>query len=100
MSFTLKTPAKTSVAVSCKGRGCPRGTFHKRTRKKGATLGFPQLKASLHAGAKVNIIFTKAGRITGWDVITRRPRQDLAARGLQAARREEAEALPLGERLQ
>jgi PKD repeat protein len=70
VSFTLKTPAKTSVAVSCKGRGCPHGTFHKRTRKKGATLGFPQLKANLHAGAKVNIIFARAGRITGWDVIT------------------------------
>jgi hypothetical protein len=70
VSFTLKTPAKTSVAVSCKGRGCPHGTFHKRTHKKGATLGFPQLKANLHAGAKVNIIFARAGRITGWDVIT------------------------------
>ena len=68
VGFTLKTPAKTSVAVNCKGRGCPRGTFHKRTRKKGATLGFPQLKANLYAGAKINIIFTKAGRITGWDV--------------------------------
>jgi PKD repeat protein len=70
VSFTLKTPSQTSVAVSCKGRGCPHGTFHKRTRKKSATLGFPKLKASLHAGAKINIIFAKAGRITGWDVIT------------------------------
>jgi PKD repeat protein len=70
VGFTIKTPAQTSVAVSCKGRGCPHGTFHKRTRKKAATLGFPKLTGSLRAGAKVNILFTKTGRITGWDVYT------------------------------
>jgi hypothetical protein len=73
VSFTVKTPAQTSVAVTCKGRGCPRGTFRKRTRKKAATLTFPKLRGSLHAGAKINIVFAKTGRITGWDVITVRP---------------------------
>ena len=70
VGLTVKTPARTSVAVSCKGRGCPRGTFRKRTRKKGATLRFPQLTGGLRAGAKVNIVFAKSGRITGWDVYT------------------------------
>jgi PKD repeat protein len=70
VAFRVKTPAKTSVAVSCKGAGCPRGTFRKKTRKKGATFGFSQLKGSLHAGAKINVVFAKKGRYTGWDVIT------------------------------
>jgi PKD repeat protein len=70
VEFTIKTPAQTSVAVSCKGRGCPHGTFHKRTRKKAATLVFPKLTGNLRAGAKINIIFTKTGRLTGWDVYT------------------------------
>ena len=70
VGFTIKTPAQTSVAVTCKGGGCPRGTFHKRTRKKAATLAFPKLKGNLRAGAKINIIFARTGRITGWDVYT------------------------------
>jgi PKD repeat protein len=68
VALTIKTPAQTSVAVTCKGHGCPHGTFHKRTRKKAATLAFPKLTGGLSAGAKVNILFTKTGRITGWDV--------------------------------
>jgi PKD domain-containing protein len=70
VGFTIKTPAQTSVAVSCKGHGCPHGTFHKRTRKKAATLVFSKLTGNLRAGAKVNIVFTRTGRITGWDVYT------------------------------
>ncbi len=73
VGFTVKTPAKTSVAVSCKGRGCPRGTFRKKTGKKSATFRFSQLNGSLHAGAKINVIFAKKGRFTGWDLITVRP---------------------------
>ena len=69
VGFTVKTPAGTSVAVSCKGNGCPRGTFRKKTRKKGATFRFSQLNGSLHAGAKINVLFTKKGRYTGWDLI-------------------------------
>jgi hypothetical protein len=70
VGFIVKTPAKTSVAVSCKGKGCPRGTFRKKTGKKGAKLSFPQLRGGLYAGAKINVVFTKKGRLTGWDVIT------------------------------
>jgi PKD repeat protein len=70
VGLTIKTPAQTSVAVTCKGKGCPRGTFRKRTRKKSATLSFPKLTGGLRAGARVNIVFTKTGRITGWDVYT------------------------------
>jgi large repetitive protein len=70
VGLTVKTPAKTSVAVTCRGRGCRRGTFRKRTRKKSATLSFPKLTGSLRAGAKVNIVFAKSGRLTGWDVYT------------------------------
>jgi PKD repeat protein len=73
VAFTVKTPTKTSVAVSCKGNGCPRGTFRKKTGKKGATFRFSQLNGSLHAGAKINVVFAKKGRLTGWDVITVRP---------------------------
>jgi large repetitive protein len=70
VGFTIKTPAQTSVAVTCKGGGCPRGTFRKRTHKKAATLAFSKLTGSLRAGAKINIIFARTGRITGWDVYT------------------------------
>jgi hypothetical protein len=73
VGFTIKTPSKTSVAVRCKGSGCPSGTFRKRTAKKGKTLSFPQLNGGLRAGAKINVIFTKKGRYTGWDLITVRP---------------------------
>jgi PKD repeat protein len=70
VAFRVETPARTSVAVSCKGKGCPRGTFRRKTGKKGATFKFSQLNGSLHAGAKINVLFAKKGRITGWDVIT------------------------------
>jgi PKD repeat protein len=73
VGFTAKTPSNTSVAVSCKGSGCPRGTFRKRTGKKGKTLSFGQLNGGLRAGAKINVIFAKKGRLTGWDLITVRP---------------------------
>jgi len=73
VGFTVETPAKTSVAVSCKGKGCPRGTFRKKTGKKAATLRFSQLNGSLRSGAKINVVFAKKGRLTGWDLITVHP---------------------------
>jgi PKD repeat protein len=69
-SFTVKVPSKTSVSVTCHGRGCPRGTFRKSSKKKGAMLAFSHVTGSLRAGAKINIIFARPGYITGWDVIT------------------------------
>ena len=68
-SFAVKVPSRTSVAVTCKGGGCPRGTFHKRSKKKGAVLSFGKVTGSLRAGAKINIVYTKPGRMTGWDVV-------------------------------
>jgi large repetitive protein len=68
-TFAVKVPSRTSVAVSCKGGGCPRGTFHKRSKKKRALLSFGKVTGSLHAGAKINIVYTKPGRMTGWDVV-------------------------------
>jgi PKD repeat protein len=71
LDFTVTVPKSTSVAVTCKGSGCPRGTFRKKARKKKAALGFPQLEdRRLGGGAKINVIFKRPGYITGWDTIT------------------------------
>jgi hypothetical protein len=69
-SFTVESPAKTLITVTCKGRGCPRGAFRKRTHKKRATLSFPAIPGNLRAGAKINVLYATPGRITGWDTIT------------------------------
>ena len=69
-SLTVQVPSRTSVSVTCKGSGCPRGTFRKHSKKKPALLTFKKVKGSLHAGARINIIFTRPGYITGWDTIT------------------------------
>jgi hypothetical protein len=94
VGFNLKTPSKTSVAVTCKGRGCPRGTFRKRTRKKPATLSFPQLAGGLRAGAKINIVFTKPGRMTGWDVITVKPGKTALREGCKIGRAKKQKRCP------
>jgi hypothetical protein len=94
VGFSLKTPAKTSVAVTCKGRGCPRGTFRKRTRTKSATLSFPQLAGGLRAGAKINIVFTKPGRLTGWDVITVKPGKTALREGCKIGRAKKQKRCP------
>jgi large repetitive protein len=71
LDFTVTVPKRTSVAVTCKGRGCPRGTFRKTSRQKKAALGFPQLEGRrLWGGAKISVIFKRSGYITGWDTIT------------------------------
>jgi PKD repeat protein len=70
LNFTVAVPSRTSVTVKCKGRGCPRGTFRKRSKRKKAVLRFPKLDGNLRAGAKISIIFIRPGHITGWDTIT------------------------------
>jgi PKD repeat protein len=71
VSFSATVPANTSVAVTCKGGGCPRGVFHKRSKKKrGALLTFGVLEGRLSGGAKINVIFKRPGHLTGWDIIT------------------------------
>ena len=70
VNFTVAVPSRTTVTVKCKGRGCPRGTFRKRSGKKKAVLRFTKLKGNLRAGSKISIIFSRPGHITGWDTIT------------------------------
>jgi PKD repeat protein len=94
VEFTVKVPSKTSVAVTCKGRGCPRGTFHKRSRKKTATLTFPKMTGNLRAGTKINVIFSKPGRITGWDVITVKPGKTALREGCKIGRAKKQKRCP------
>jgi PKD repeat protein len=64
----VKVPSKTTVKVSCNGRGCPRGTLKKRSKsKKGAVLRFTGLKGSVRAGAKISVVTTRPGHITAYD---------------------------------
>ncbi len=94
--FTVQVPSKTSLAVRCSGSGCPRGTFRRRSTKKAALLTFSGLTGILRAGAKISIIITRPGHLTGWDTITVRggASPDRAARAVPAARGEAPEALP------
>jgi PKD repeat protein len=69
-SFSVTAPPRTSVTVYCKGGGCPRGNFHRRTKKRTAVLRFSALKGRLVGGAKINVIFKRSGHYTGWDVVT------------------------------
>jgi hypothetical protein len=66
----VKVPSKTTVAVTCKGRGCPRGTLKKRSKKKGAVLRFTKLKGSVRAGAKITVATSRAGHFTAYDTYT------------------------------
>ena len=63
-------PAKTTVTVSCKGRGCPSGKMRQRSRKRAATLRFAGVKSSVRAGAKLTVITTRAGHTPAYDVYT------------------------------
>jgi hypothetical protein len=61
--LVVKVPSKTTVQVKCKGGGCPRGTFTKRSKKKPAKLRFKQLNGSLRAGAKIMVISRRTGHM-------------------------------------
>ncbi|MEA2419501.1 MAG: hypothetical protein QOE60_1707, partial [Thermoleophilaceae bacterium] len=63
----VKVPSKTTVTVKCTGRGCPSGTFKKRTRKKAGTLTFDKIHGFVRAGGKITIVTTHAARITAYD---------------------------------
>jgi hypothetical protein len=63
----VKVPSKTTVAVKCTGRGCPHGTFKKRTKKKAGTLIFDKLRGSVRAGARITVVTTRTGHITAYD---------------------------------
>jgi hypothetical protein len=71
VDLTITIPKNTSLAVTCKGSGCPRGTFRRHSKKtKGARFTFGQLERRLGAGARITVIFKRPGYVTGWDTIT------------------------------
>jgi YD repeat-containing protein len=59
----VRVPKQTTVKVQCKGRGCPRATFTKRSKKKPAQLTFSGIKSSLRAGATITVISSRTGSI-------------------------------------
>jgi YD repeat-containing protein len=59
----VRVPKQTTVKVQCKGRGCPRPSFTKRSKKKPAQLTFSGLKGSLRAGATITVISSRTGSI-------------------------------------
>jgi PKD repeat protein len=63
----VKVPARTTVKVTCKGRGCPSGTFTKRSKAKRAKLRFDKLRGSVRAGAKITVISTRKGHVPAYD---------------------------------
>jgi PKD repeat protein len=63
----VKVPSKTAVSVDCTGPGCPSGTFRQRSKKKAATLRFDKVRGSLRAGAKITVVTTRKGYISGYD---------------------------------
>jgi PKD repeat protein len=67
VALIVKVPAKTKVKVSCKGRGCPRSTFTKRSKAKRAKLRFTQLKGAVRAGAKITVVTTRKGHVPAYD---------------------------------
>jgi hypothetical protein len=58
------------VKVSCTGRGCPRGTFVKRSKKKGTQLRFTRFRGFLHAGAKITVVSSRTGSIAEYFTYT------------------------------
>ncbi len=67
VALIVKVPAKTTVSVACKGQGCPKGTFKRRTRAKAGTLRFNQLHGSIRAGARITIVSRRKGHVTAHD---------------------------------
>jgi hypothetical protein len=63
VSLYVSVPARTTVNVVCKGRGCPHGKFTKRSKKKGTELHFTKFHGLLRAGTKVTIVSSRKGSI-------------------------------------
>jgi PKD repeat protein len=75
VALVVKVPSRTTVTVKCTGRGCPKGTFKKRTKKKAGTLKFDKLRGSVRAGAKITVVSAHTGHITAYDTYVVRGRQ-------------------------
>jgi PKD repeat protein len=70
VALYVSVPARTTVKVTCKGRGCPRGTFVKRSGKKGTQLRFTRFRGLLRAGAKITVVSSRNGSIAEYFTYT------------------------------
>ena len=60
--LVVRTPAKATVKIKCKGRGCPKGTTKKRTAKT-RRLRFKKYERSFRAGTVITVTVTRSGYI-------------------------------------
>jgi hypothetical protein len=63
VALYVSVPARTTVKITCKGRGCPHGTFVKRSKKKSTQLRFTRFHGFVKAGAKITVISSRNGSI-------------------------------------
>jgi PKD repeat protein len=70
VALYVSVPARTTVKVTCKGRGCPRGTFVKRSGKRATQLRFNKFRGFLKAGAKITVISSRNGSIAEYFTYT------------------------------
>jgi hypothetical protein len=70
VALYVKVPARTTVKVTCKGRGCPHGRFVKRSTKKPTQLRFSRFRGLIKAGAKITVISYRHGSIAEYFTYT------------------------------
>jgi hypothetical protein len=70
VALYVSVPARTTVKVTCKGRGCPHGRFVKRSGKKATQLRFTKFRGFLKAGAKITVISSRNGSIAEYFTYT------------------------------
>jgi PKD repeat protein len=70
VALYVSVPARTTVKVTCKGRGCPHGTFVKRSKKKSTQLRFTNFRGLLKAGAKITVVSSRNGSIAEYFTYT------------------------------
>jgi hypothetical protein len=70
VALYVSVPARTTVKVTCKGRGCPHGTFVKRSGKRATQLRFSKFRGFLKAGAKITVISSRNGSIAEYFTYT------------------------------
>jgi PKD domain len=70
VALYVHVPARTTVKLTCKGRGCPHGTFLKRSKKRSTQLRFSKFQGFLKAGAKITVISSRSGSISEYFTYT------------------------------
>jgi hypothetical protein len=70
VALYVEVPARTTVKVTCKGRGCPHGTFVKRSSKRGTQLRFGKFHGFLKTGAQITVISYRHGSIAEYFTYT------------------------------